>query len=167
MSASKAPWVLTGGAKGEWGHCSHCGAGLVLGVPSIQITVAAAMFKAFCKVHAKCKTKTYAEPPIEYPHDWARSRDIGVSAGTIYAAMTGEYSPCGQYDIPHDPADFGRCYRLLKHFPDWRAGLYSVSRKWPAWEPFVAHWSELEALYEQELPMGSAPLLYIAIQQLR
>lgn len=166
MTKPRSPWVQIGGAKDEWAHCSHCGEGLVLGVKSLPIEPAAAMLKAFIKTHARCTTKTYTEPPIKKPSDWARGRDIGVSAGSIYTAMTGDYSPCGRYDVPHDPADFGRCYRLLNYFPEWRSRMANLSRKWPIWEPFVTHWSELEALYVEELPTGTAPRLYEAMQRL-
>ena len=55
------------------------------------------------------------------PIEWLMSGDTGISSETICAVMTGSKKG-GVFgaDIPHDVADFGRCYRLLKNFPEWR-----------------------------------------------
>ena len=83
--------------------------------------------------------------------------------------MTGGPPPrC--FDVPHDPSDFGRCYRLLQLAPEWTARLEEVAQAYPAWEPFVREWDKLTAMYEQlivtgcELPSDSA--LYETMQQL-
>ena len=65
-------------------------------------------------------------------------------------------------DPPSDPSDFGRCYRLLKLFPDWRPRLDEIAAKHPAWGPMVARWSDMEALWEEESikPDRKAPKLF-------
>jgi hypothetical protein len=73
------------------------------------------------------------------------------------------------HDVPCDPDDFGRCYRLLRLFPTWRARLGEVSAKYPRWKPMVDAWDELTALYEEEIPKhyGPAHKLYARMLQLR
>lgn len=77
---------------------------------------------------------------------WLQNGDTGVSSETIWSVMTGH--PVRRYDIPYDPSDFGRCYRLLKVMPSWRERLTEVGAKHPRWMPFVRAWDELTALFE-------------------
>lgn len=91
--------------------------------------------------------------------EWLLGDDTGISSETILAVMTrapvdsiGAFWP----DVPHDPDDFGRCYRLLRHFPDWRTRLQEVAARFPKWRPMVAAWDELEQMYAQVMrPDGS------------
>jgi hypothetical protein len=83
------------------------------------------------------------------PIDWLLSDDTGVSSKTICAVMTGAAALSFGADTPSDPDDFGRCYRLLKHFPEWRARMPEVAKKHPKFGPMVEAWDELTALYEQ------------------
>jgi len=101
--------------------------------------------------------------------EWLQGKDTGISSKTIFAVMTGTVD-MGPFSggIPYDPSDFGRCYRLLQHFPQWRARLPEVARRHPEWGPMVEAWDELTALYEQEAPnhRGTAPKLYERMQEL-
>lgn len=81
------------------------------------------------------------------PIEWLLGDDTGASSKTICAAMTGSTSDYA--DVPYDASDFGRCYRLLRHFPEWRARMSEMSAKFPTWGPLVAAWDELTAMYEQ------------------
>lgn len=73
----------------------------------------------------------------------------------------------GAFDIPHDPADFGRCYRLLENFSEWRNRLSEVAVAFPKWGPLVENWQELENLYRQdEYSLGKELLLYARMRQL-
>ena len=83
---------------------------------------------------------------------------------TIYSAMTGR--PIERADIPHDPDDFGRCYRLLQLFPAWKFRLGEVAVRYSEWEPLVREWADLELLYEEELPSRSCPKLYAKMKEL-
>lgn len=103
---------------------------------------------------------------------WLAGGDTGTSSMTIWSIMTGRDLPNDgahrfqRLDIPHDPADFGRCHRLLEQFPAWRPGLLRVALIIPAWKPFVDAWDELTALYLEEFPSGFAPKLYQRMKQL-
>jgi len=163
--AKGVDWVVAGGKPGEVGYCTRCGEGLVLGTQPVDIFLAAS--KAFVKLHSKCKPGKYFEKPAKTPDEWAHGRDSGTSSLTIYSAITGHPSPHGCFDVPHDPDDFGRCYRLLKLFPAWREKLAETINICKEWEPFVAAWDELTELYEEEMRNDVAPKLYKRLQALR
>lgn len=95
------------------------------------------------------------------------SGDTGTSSKTIAHVMLGVRAPRYGPDVPYDPGDFGRCYRLLKLFPLWELRLPEVAEAYPAWSGLVREWSRLSALYEEELPSGKAPRLYARMQELR
>jgi len=84
----------------------------------------------------------------EDPMEWVISGDSGISSRTIWAVMQGVSLEVMRPDIPYDPPDFGRCYRLLQIMPEWKGRLDEVAEKYPAWRPFVEHWEELEQMYE-------------------
>lgn len=144
---TRASWVVMGGKIGEAAHCMRCGEGLSLGFP-LQIEVFVAATKAFVKVHSRCTERGYQEPEIKTPLDWLASRDTGVSSGTIFSVLMRVNLPYREPDIPHDSADFGRCYRLLARFPEWKARLDEVSAKYRFWAPFVRDWDTLTSMYE-------------------
>lgn len=96
---------------------------------------------------------------------WLKNGDTGTSSLTIWRTLMGETPE--DADVPHDPADFGRCYRLLKVMPSWRARLPEVAAKYPAWKRLVEAWDELTALFDEEAPSGTCPKLYARMQALR
>lgn len=101
---------------------------------------------------------------------WLFSGDAGTSSKTICRVMIGQALPEKSMgvDVPLDPSDFGRCYRLLKKFPEWRKRLDEVAGKYPHWKPFVRDWDALTSLYEEESTNrdGRAPRLYAKITEL-
>lgn len=100
---------------------------------------------------------------------WITGSDTGVSSKTIWSVMmdsVDEEKPSYRYDIPHDPADLGRCYRLLALFPEWKSRLKEVAEIFPMWKPMVEKWDELTALYEKESPSGRCPELFDRMQEL-
>lgn len=93
---------------------------------------------------------------------WSLSGDTGTSSKAIAAAALGitpKESAFG-FDIPRDPSDFGRCYRLLQKVPELRLALHLVVAVAQDWGPMVEVWDELTALYEEEKPSGKCPRLY-------
>jgi len=102
---------------------------------------------------------------------WVCGTDTGISSKTIFRVLMGEETQPGQVmgrwgeseaDVPHDSADFGRCFRLLKKIPEWRERLSEVAIVFPAWSPFVREWEHLEALYR----VGYIEDVYQLIKQL-
>jgi hypothetical protein len=72
----------------------------------------------------------------------------GVSSKTIAHVLGG--LPVDYTSHPLDVDDFGRCYRLLLLFPEWRPRLGEVAERYPHWRPLVAAWNEITASYESE-----------------
>ena len=103
------------------------------------------------------------------PRDWIRSGDTGTSSETIWSVMTG--FPVARYGWPYDPADFGRCWRLLNRFPEWKDRLHEVAEAFPntPWGPLIREWKALSDLYcgEVLLQTGRAPRTYELMQKLR
>ncbi len=104
------------------------------------------------------------------PEQWILSNDTGISSKTIWAVMMdvniSDIRQTCSFDIPHDPSDFGRCFRLLELFPEWRTRLPEVAEQFPKWKPMVEHWPEMEALYREELPTSNAVKLYKLMKKL-
>lgn len=100
------------------------------------------------------------------PIDWLLSGDTGISSECICAVMTG--SKCRDGSTPSDPSDFGRCYRLLQHFPEWKARMGEVAKKYPEWTALVREWDALTALYEEGIRRKDrcAPKLYARMKEL-
>ena len=71
-----------------------------------------------------------------------------------------------RYDIPYDPDDFGRCFRLLEHFPEWKKRLPEVAAIFPKWEPMVAKWEQMSRLYVEEKDSGHCSQLYALMRRL-
>jgi hypothetical protein len=102
---------------------------------------------------------------------WLASDDTGLSSECLarhLAPLAGIDVPVGGRGThyPHDPADFGRCLRLLEAVPELHTHLAraaDISRQWAA---LVARWEELEGLYREEFPSGSAPKLYRRMKEI-
>ena len=95
---------------------------------------------------------------------WIAGSDTGGSSKSIWSVMMGvefEYP-----NPPYDPADFGRCYRLLLKIPEWKPHLHLVAEKYPEWRLLIEHWGELENLYLKECASGEAPKLYKRMHEL-
>ena len=150
--------VVLGGGPNEVGYCTHCGVGMTCQMPMEMGAFIRAMGR-FADEHAKCPpAKKDVLPPNDEtmtPMQWRLGRDTGTSSCTIWSVMNmlGPVDLNDRYDIPYDPADFGRCYRMLKLFPTWRMRLHEVSTRFPEWFPFVRNWSELERMYEHALSL--------------
>ena len=79
---------------------------------------------------------------------WFTKRDTGLSSEAIMAHMIGGVST-GHY--PHDPADLGRCLRLLKAVPEWRPRIGEMKKYGPVWKALVGHWEDLEKSMKDEV----------------
>lgn len=97
-------------------------------------------------------------------HAWLASDDTGLSSKYM-ARMLGNGPHC-DYNYPHDPSDFGRCYRLLQVVPALRERLQDMAATGWQWAAIVKHWAELEALYLEEFPSGNAPKLFKRMDEL-
>jgi hypothetical protein len=96
---------------------------------------------------------------------WLRGGDTGMSSETILEVMTG--IPVKRHSIPWDPADFGRCHRLLQAFPEWEARLGEVATRFPEWKPLVDNWPKLKEIYIRDEPTERSAELYDLMIELR
>ncbi len=93
--------------------------------------------------------------------EWLLGTDTGLSSVTLLwafgksrLAVDGARNRLrGSHgNPPGDTDDFGRCYRLLSIFPEWRAGLLDITfpcRLSADWRPLRSAWPELEYLYRK------------------
>lgn len=129
----------------------------------------AEILAAFQEDHRDCKETPRSASVLQSqsPADWLRGPDVGMSSETI-CRLLGNLGPPQRPTWPHDPADFGRCYRLVKMF-GWQSRMHEVAAAYPntPWVPLVREWSKLTALYEEELPRASAPQTYALMCDLR
>ncbi|KKM25387.1 hypothetical protein LCGC14_1595440 [marine sediment metagenome] len=98
---------------------------------------------------------------------WFCIGDVGTSSRAIVFVMCGlshvdilkdDWSP-----YPHDSSDFGRCYKLLKVFPEWKKRITEMECLGEIWRRIALAWEELEKLYKQE----KHEELYARLQQLQ
>lgn len=82
-------------------------------------------------------------------HEWLFAGDTGLSSECIWRHMMGVPEPKRHADAyPLDPSDFGRCYRLLNQFPEWRARLPEMASHGPVWAALVTSWDSIQSAYE-------------------
>lgn len=149
-------------------RCLYCG--VEEGINGhVSIDAFSSRANAFDAKHANCEPSEAGRARLEYSdtEGWLASWDTGVSSLTIHHVLSGRSWQAGPrrpptyVKHPLDPADFGRCYRLLKVAPpEWRGRLGEVAARYKSWKPLVDHWDELEALYEEEQASGQCPKLY-------
>ncbi|MBL8785128.1 MAG: hypothetical protein JNJ59_09525 [Deltaproteobacteria bacterium] len=163
-------------ARNNGAACLHCGRSVEFKMP-IAVDDFVAMSNAFVKTHAKCRKPSgelcafchrYGHwfidcPTVDTPSAWYESRDTGLSSLAIYLTFRGIG---GKTEFPIDPDDFGRCYRLVKRFPEVMEGMARLGERSKVWARLFEHWDELCALFEEELPTGSAPKLYARMGEL-
>lgn len=182
-SGPEAPWARLDTANGGRFVCVRCGVSYRPTYPCPISVISAAML-AFHEDHVGCQPhpegdmcvfcdgrghvmRSCLDAKVLTKDEWWRCKDTGTSSKTIWLMMTGRFhqhqsEPTG---APHDPDDFGRCYRLLKRFPEWRVQIVDMGFV-PGWEKLAENWGELEALYEEELPSGKCAKLYARMREL-
>ena len=98
--------------------------------------------------------------------NWLVSNDTGLSSETMAAVALGA-TTLKNMNAPHDAADFGRCYRLVKAVPEIRASFPRLARRCKAFAGILKEWDSLVAIYERDLKKGESPELYARIKHLR
>ena len=84
---------------------------------------------------------------------WIAGSDTGSSSKAIWRhMMTGDaVEDRWGASYPHDPDDFGRCYRLLELMPDWRPRMVEMVKYNAEWRALVGAWDELTVMYAQAI----------------
>lgn len=102
---------------------------------------------------------------------WIVGPDTGASSKAIWAHMMGVKPPYNIYAHPFDPADLGRCLRLLQLIPEWQPRLKEMAAHSKNWERLLAQWDVLELTMEHEVGIDwskgkSAPETYGRMKEL-
>lgn len=81
--------------------------------------------------------------------NWFKDGDVGASSKT----MANYFSDMIDFEIyyPHDPGDFGRCYKLLIAFPEWKIRILEISALSKQWKNLAENWDRLTEMYEQNI----------------
>jgi hypothetical protein len=96
---------------------------------------------------------------------WFAGEDTGVSSNTIAAFMCGANMRKVYKMTPSDPADLGRCLRLIEQFPEWKPRIPELASLGKNWGILAQNWDALALSMEAEcgihLEKGrSAPKTY-------
>jgi hypothetical protein len=99
---------------------------------------------------------------------WMAGDDTGMSSKAIASHMTGAKSD-GSY--PYDPADLGRCLRLLEQFPEWKPRIVEMAVYGRVWAAYAARWEEMAKSMADEVGIDwsksqKAPLTYLLMKQI-
>ena len=161
--------------------CAHCGDHYEMARPVATNVLVGAM-NGFTYDHKKCPKEErgiacdfcfmFGHARLDCPRlrysdttSWFHGPDTGMSSKTLYFKLVfGAIED--QSQAPRDADDFGRCYRFLKAFPQYRPRITEM-RDVPGWGKIADAWDELEALYEEEFPTGLCPKLYAKMAALR
>ncbi|WP_218832931.1 hypothetical protein [Serratia fonticola] len=79
---------------------------------------------------------------------WLASDDTGLSSKFMASVLTGEFKAENHY--PRDPADFGRCLRLVNAVPGLAEKIGDMSQHGNHWAVVAAHWDEWVEIYRSK-----------------
>ena len=104
---------------------------------------------------------------------WLAGDDTGMSSESI-AFAAGGITPKRGYSAPHDPADLGRCLRLLDQFPEWTADRWQkpLAASCFQWAALIERWDEVKESFLGEAGLHwekskSAPRTYDLMSKIR
>jgi hypothetical protein len=75
---------------------------------------------------------------------WLASDDTGLSSLYMASKLTGMFE--AKYAYPRDPADFGRCLRLIEAVPELESKISDMSQHGKEWAVVAARWHEWAAM---------------------
>lgn len=101
---------------------------------------------------------------------WLASGDTGTSSMTMALWLSARE----RYDwlsTPSDPADLGRCLRLLERIPEWKERVPEMAECSPEWAHMVTYWDQIAQSMADEVGIDwskgrSAPITYKLMHQL-
>ncbi len=79
---------------------------------------------------------------------WLASDDTGLSSKFMASVLTGEFKAENHY--PRDPADFGRCLRLVNAVPGLAENIGDMSQHGRHWAVVADHWDEWVEIYRSK-----------------
>lgn len=131
--------------------CLNCGGEFKLTYP-VPVDEMSEKMMAFDTLHKNCK-KTWTEPKADQSKDvlqkamwWIDYGHVGSSSKTMWSCLMG--NPKFPVNIPYDPDDFSRCYKLLEAVPEWKLELHKLKPLSKEWSNLVDNWDKLTEMYE-------------------
>ncbi|MGI4744939.1 MAG: hypothetical protein ACRYGI_11585 [Janthinobacterium lividum] len=98
--------------------------------------------------------------------EWLASGDTGVSSTAIllWLSARAKDRTWGAH-TPSDPADLGRCLRLLERIPEWKSRMPEMAEAGDNWARIMPHWDRMAQSMCDEVGIDwskarSAPLTY-------
>lgn len=85
---------------------------------------------------------------------WFATDDTGISSEAIVYAALGIARRRWGDGYPRDPADLGRCLRMLKRMPWAARGIEKLARRNKVWRALKKRWAELEQSMIAEVGIG-------------
>lgn len=142
------------------------------GVKMVEAHIINACIDAANRIIAACERPLVLTSPGMGLEAWLKCDDTGLSSRFMAYALgvmpLGAKGATPHY--PHDPDDFGRCYRLLRAVPELRPKLRKMAEFGGAvWAAYIERWDEMERLYEAALASGTnkAPELFKMMQDIQ
>ena len=80
-------------------------------------------------------------------NEWIVNGRVGISSKTIWGILQG--IEVRDNDIPYDPSDFSRCWKLVTRCNISVDELKKVYVKLPYWKPYIDNWNKLTEMYEK------------------
>lgn len=77
---------------------------------------------------------------------WLASDDVGLSSKYMASVLSGQFYASNNH--PRDPADLGRCIRLLIAVPELASQLHEMKACSPQWSAVIDNWDKWKELYE-------------------
>lgn len=101
---------------------------------------------------------------------WLIHGQTGISSRFIAAVMLGADPvvdrPYWGHTHPIDPADFGRCYKLIEAAPGIQGHLDVLREADATWNAMVDEWQTMTDLYERDRESGKSTELYNLMKKL-
>lgn len=82
---------------------------------------------------------------------WLATGETGISSMALAFKIAGVEDSRKFNTHPHDPDDFKRCLKLIKHIPEIRSRLDEMRSLSPEWNALVEHWKEVEDCFMEEV----------------
>lgn len=101
--------------------------------------------------------------------EWLGSGDTGMSSEALAFEFLGNRNYTDSYSTPLDPADLGRCLRLIAKVPAVRACVDTLAQRHESWAKMAPAWDVLATTMANEVGIDwskgkKAPDTYIAMQ---
>jgi hypothetical protein len=89
-------------------------------------------------------------------NEWIIYGEMGSSSKTMWGVLTGAIKPGNRLgrnaEIPYDPDDFSRCYKLVTLCQVTKDQLQQIKTVLPFYAPFIDNWDKLCLMYETRNP---------------